>query len=422
MTSGVIHGIIRRTMRDPEANRTAIERVLASHPWLTGARPAGEVVPGLDPGLILHAGPPSSWDELPASLQAGLVGAALFEGLAGTPVDAERKLASGEIGLAPAQDHGAMAGGMGAITASVPVLVVEDRIHGNRAFHFLMEGFGRALILGMYGDDVFERLAWIRDELAPALDRALAATGGIDARALMVEALRRGDELHNRNAAATSMLAETLAPALVAEPAATRDRVFAFLRGNPQFFVGVSMAATRLALEAGHGVAGSSLLTAAGSNGRECGIKVSGLGERWFTAPAEVPAGIFLEGFDEADAAPSCGDSLAVECAGLGATVLPAAPALWPLVGADAERARTIFADTARVALGEHPHYRVPALGDAGAPTGVDVVRVAETRVRPVIDIVMIHREPGRGMVGFGLTSLPMACFDEAARALAVAV
>lgn len=392
-------------MQTAEANRAAIERVLASEPWLVGVKPAADVVPGMRPDLILHAAPPASWDELAPVLHAGLSGAAKFEGLA--PEEAE---------LGAAQDHSAMAGGAGSITASLPVLVVEDRATGHRAFHFLMEGFGKTLILGMYDDEVRERLVWIRDELAPALDVALGALGGIDGRALMAEALRRGDELHNRNAAATSMLAERLAPALDVDPAARR-RIFDFLRGNSQFFVAASLAATRLALDAGHGVEGSSLVTAVGANGRDCGIKVSGLGDEWFTAPAEVPEGVFLEGFGPADAGPGCGDSLAVECAGLGATVLPAAPALWPLVGADESRARRIFEETERIALGEHPHYRIPVLGDRGAPTGIDLLRVVETGIRPVIDIVMVHREPGRGMIGFGLTSPPMGCFDQAAEA-----
>jgi hypothetical protein len=354
-------------------------------------------------------------------LRGGLVGAALFEGLAGSADEAQQKLRDGEIALGAAQDHAAMAGGAGSITASLPVLVLEDAASGNRAFHFLMEGFGNSLILGVYDDSVRERLVWIRDELAPALDGALTALGGIDARAMIVEALRRGDELHNRNAAATSMLAERLAPVLETGSPAGRRRIFDFLAGNPQFFVGVSLAASRLALDAGHGVEGSSLVTAVGANGRDCGIKVSGLGERWFTAPAEVPAGVFLEGFGPADAGPGCGDSLAVECAGLGATVLPAAPALWPLVGADEARARKIFADTARIALGEHPHYRVPALGNTGAPTGIDLLRVVETGIRPVIDIVMVHRSAGRGMIGFGLTSPPLGCFEQAAEAFRAA-
>ena len=392
-----------------EANRAAIERVLRVEPRLVAVRPALEVVPGMQPGLILHAAPPATWDELAPVLREGLLGAAAFEGL-----DPE------QVELGAAQDHSAMAGGAGSITASTPVVVVEDRASGRRAFHFLMEGFGRTLILGMRGDDVFERLRWLRDEAAPALDAALQALGGIDCDAIMVEALRRGDELHNRNAAATSMLVEQLAPgfARAAVPADVQERLLEFTHGNPQFFVAVSLAASRLMLEAGHGVEGSSLLTAVGANGCECGIKVSGLGDRWFTAPAEVPEGVFLEGFGASDAGPGCGDSLLVECAGLGASVLPAAPALWPLLGVDEARARRIFEDTVEIALGEHPRYRIPVLGDRGAPVGVDVLKVVETGIRPVIDIVMIHCEPGRGMIGFGLTSPPMACFEQAAEAL----
>ncbi|MDP9256370.1 MAG: DUF1116 domain-containing protein [Actinomycetota bacterium] len=400
-----------------DANRTAIERVLASEPWLVGVRPAGEVVPRFEQNLILHAAPAAPWNELSPLLRGGLIGAARFEELAESSEEAEAKLHAGEIVLGAAQDHSAMAGGVGSISASLPVLVLEDRSNGNRAFHFLMEGFGKTLILGMYDSEVRERLVWIRDELAPALDVALEALGGIDARALMVEALRRGDELHNRNAAATSMLAELLAPALAAEPPAVRQRIFDFLRGNPQFFVGVSLAASRLALDAGHGIAGSSLVTAVGANGNECGIKISGLGEQWFRAPAEVPVGVFLDGFGSADAGPSCGDSLSVECAGLGATVLAAAPALWPLVDADESRARRIFEETARISLGEHPHYRVPLFGNVGAPTGIDLLRVVETGIRPVIDIVMVHRQPGLGLIGFGLTSPPAGCFEQAAEA-----
>jgi hypothetical protein len=402
-----------------DANERAIEGVLASEPWVVGVRPAGEVVPSMSAGTILHAAPPTNWNDMSDLLRGGIIGAALFEGLAATPEEAEEAAANGTIHLRAAQDHSATAGGAGAITASLPVLVLEDRTNGRRAFHFLMEGFGRTLILGMFDEDVLARLRWFRDELGPALDAAIRAVGGIDARAVMVEALRRGDELHNRNAAATSMLAERLAPgfARAGLDADLQARIYRLLAENPQFFVAISLAASRLALDAAEGIQGSSLLTAVGANGRHCGIKVAGLGERWFVAPAEVPEGVFLEGFGPEDAGPGCGDSLLVECWGLGAAVLPAAPALWPLVGADEARARAIFEDTARIALGEHSHYRIPVLGDRGAPTGIDVLRVVETGIRPVIDIVMLHREQGRGMIGFGLTSPPMSCFEQASAA-----
>jgi uncharacterized protein DUF1116 len=391
------------------ANERAIAGVVKVAPRLIGIKPAREVVPGMRPDLILHAAPPTDWDSLAPSVRAALAGAAEFEGL--SPTEAE---------LGAAQDHHAMAGGAGAITASTPVVVVEDQATSERAYHFLMEGLGRALILGMTGEDVFGRLRWLRDEAAPALDAAVQAVGGIDCDEIMCEALRRGDELHNRNAAATSMLAERLAPGLARAgvSAELQQLVYEFLGGNSQFFVAISLAATKLMLDRGHGVEGSSLVTAVGSNGTECGIKVSGLGDRWFAAPAEVADGVALEGADIHKAAPACGDSMLVECAGLGASVLPAAPALWPLLGVDSARAHRLYEDTRSIALAEHPRYLVPVLGDRGAPVGIDVHKVVQTGIRPVIDIVMMHREAGRGLVGFGLVSPPMACFEQAEQAL----
>jgi hypothetical protein len=388
------------------ANRCALERVIRSRPRLVGVRPAIEVVPGMHAGMILHAAPPAVRGSLAPPLAAALRGAAEFEGI---------DLADAE--LAAAQDHGAMAGGAGAITASSPVVVVEDQATGRRGFHFLMEGFGRTLILGITGEDVFERLRWLRDEAAPALDAALAALGGIDCDEIIVEALRRGDEIHNRNAAATSMLAERLAPGLARAgvSVALQDELFAFLRGNSQFFVAVSLAAAKLMLDAGHGIEGSSLITAVGANGDACGLKVSGLGDQWFAAPAETPRGPVAEPFTAEEAAPACGDSLLVECAGLGASVLAAAPALWSALGVDQARSRRIYEDTRAIAIGDqHPRYRVPALEDRGAPVGIDLLKVLATGIRPLIDIVMLHREPGAGMIGLGLVSPPVACFEQA--------
>ena len=403
-----------------DANRAAIERVLACEPRLVGVRPAGEVVPGLDGNLILHAAPPTTWADACGLLRGGLVGAAIFQGLAGSEAEAEARLAANEVRLGAAQDHGAMAGGVGTIVASLPVVVIEDPVSGRRGFHFLMEGFGRTLVLGLWDDEVAERLAWFRDELGPALDAALQAVGGIDLVPLMAEALRRGDELHNRNAAATSMLAERLAPgfARAGVPAALQERAFALMAANPQFFVSCSLAAARLALGLAEGIEGSTLVTACGANGHECGIKIAGLPDRWFTGPAEVPEGVVLPGFAPQDAGPGCGDSLLVECFGLGASVLPAAPALWPLLGVDERRARAIYDDTCRIAMAEDPRLRVPLLGDGGAPVGIDAAAVVATGIRPVIDIVMVHPERGRGMIGFGLTSPPMEAFAEAVAAL----
>lgn len=208
------------------ANERALAGLISCRPRLVAVKPALEVVPGMRPELMLHAAPPTTWSDLAPPLEAALAGAAEFEGLQPEGV-----------ALAAAQDHGSMAGGAGAITASTPVVVIEDQASGRRAFHFLMEGFGRTLILGMTGNDVFDRLRWLRDEVAPALDVALENLGGIDCDEIIVEALNRGDELHNRNAAATSMLAERLAVGLAQAgvSAEAQARLFAFLRDNPQF-------------------------------------------------------------------------------------------------------------------------------------------------------------------------------------------
>ena len=277
-----------------DANREAIERVLACEPRLVGVRPAGEVVPELASDLILHAAPPTSWSRRLRAAPRRVVGAALFEGLAGARGRLRRSSRAGEIRLAAAQDHHAMAGGA-ARSWSMPVVVLEDA--GRAAgYHFLMEGFGATLVLGMFGEDVLDRLTWLRDELARRWTHAPGA-GRNRSRPIIAEALRRGDELHNRNAAATSMLAERLAAgfASAGDERGRRLRALGFMAGNPQFFVACSLAASPLPLTLAKG-SGLEPVTAAGANGPECGIKVAGLPDRWFTAPAELPEGVVLEG------------------------------------------------------------------------------------------------------------------------------
>jgi hypothetical protein len=404
----------------PGANALAYERMVASHPWLVGVRPAAEVVPGLRKNQILHAAPPAAWKDMSDLLRGGMIGAALFEGLARTPEEAVAKAEAGQIEFGAAQDLGAMAGGVGSITASLPVLVVEDRANGNTSAHFLMEGFGRTLVFGAYDDAVLERLRWFRDGLGPALDRAIRAVGGLDLREMIAEALTRGDELHNRNRAATSMFVNRIALGLVEAglPAAEHRRILAFLSDNMQFFVCAVLPAAQLMLRAADGIPGCGVVTGIGGNGRDCGIRLSGLGRRWFTAPGAVPRGVLQPGATEGDIGPGCGDSFLVECAGLGASVLPAAPALVPALGVTAADAAHFAEQAPRIALGEHPHYKVPALGFRGIPVGVDARKVVETGIRPVIDIVMGYKKAGVGMAGMGIVSPPLSCFVEAVKAL----
>jgi hypothetical protein len=401
-------------------NTLAFDRMVASDPWLTGVKPAAEVVPGMRPNLILHAAPPSGWAGMGGLMRGGMIGAALSEGLAATPEEAVAKAERGDIVFDAAQNFGAVAGGVGAITAGAPVTVVEDRQNGNRSMHPLMEGLGRTLVSGFYDAAVQARLTWFREDFGPTLDRAIAALGGIALRPLMTEALDSGDELHNRNRAANAAFVNRIALGLVEAGIAPQQQkqALTFLAANVQFFVCAVLPAAQLMLRAADGIAGSSVLTAIGGNGVDCGLRVSGLGDRWFTAPGEVPRGVLQAGVAPADVAPGCGDSFLIECAGLGAAVLPAAPAFMPVIGASPADALR-FSDNARkIALGEHPHYRIAALDFRGAPVGVDVRKVVETKILPAIDIMMVGRKPGTGLVGMGVVSPPMRCFEAAVKAL----
>jgi hypothetical protein len=403
-----------------DPNRVAFDRIIASHPWITGVRPASEVIAGMHSSLILHAAPPTNWSDMSDLMRGGMIGAALFEGIASTPEEVVERAESGDIKFDAAQNYGAMAGGVGSITASLPVVVVEDRSNANRSCHFLMEGLGKTLVAGAYDTEVLDRLRWFRDSFGPLLDLAIRALGGIDLRESMAEALTRGDELHNRNRAATSLFINQIALGLldVDAPAAEKRRALLFLNGNGQFFVSAVLPATQLMLRAAHGIPGCSAVTSIGANGRDCGLKLSGTGDRWFVAPGQVPRGILQSGVATSDVAPGCGDSFLAECAGFGASVLPASPALCPIIGASLPEAER-FADSAyRVSLGEHPHYKIPALGFRGIPVGVDARKVIEMKALPIIDIMMVHRRPGLGLAGMGLVSPPMRCFEDAVKVL----
>ena len=403
-----------------DPNSLAYEQIIASHPWLTGVRPASEILDDMRPNLILHAAPPTTWDDMSDLMRGGMIGAALFEGLARTADEVAAKAVSGEIRFDAAQNHGAMAGGVGSITASLPVMVVEDKSNGNRSCHFLMEGLGKTLVAGAYDDSVLERLRWFRDDFGPLLDQAIKNLGGIDLRAMIAEALLRGDELHNRNRAATSLFANAIALSLMDLKASSQKKKHAlqFLNENGQFFVSAVLPATELMLRAAHGIRGCSVLTAIGANGRDCGLKLSGLGDRWFTAPGDVPKGVLQPGVMMSDVAPGCGDSFLAECAGFGASVLPAAPALGPVIGVSLEDAERFAERAYTISIGEHPHYRVAALGFRGIPVGVDARKVVETHTLPIIDIMMVNRKPGIGLAGMGTVSPPMQCFEAAVKAL----
>jgi hypothetical protein len=402
------------------ANRAALERLLAAQPVLVDVRPAVEVLPGMTRDTVLHAGPPIQWERMSGPLRGAVAGALVYEGMASTKEDAERLAASGAIRFDPCHHHAAVGPMAGVVTASMPVFVVENRAAGNRAYSTLNEGLGKVLRYGAYAPEVLDRLRWFRDGLGGALGEAIRQTGGVDLRALIGQAVQMGDECHNRNRAASALLIKALAPAIAAleVPAAERARMLAFAGGNEHFFLNVSMAACKAALDAAHGVPRSTLVTAMARNGTDFGIRVSGLGDRWFTGPAQTPRGLFFPGFGPEHANPDIGDSAITETAGLGGFAMAGAPAVVQFVGgtpADALRFTRLMYE---ITLGESAAYRLPALDFRGTPTGIDVRLVAQTGILPQINTGMAHREAGIGQIGAGLVNPPRACFESALKAL----
>jgi len=403
------------------ANAAATIRLLAAEPRVVGIGIARETIPGITDRTVLHAGPPVTWERMCGPMRGAIIGGLIYEGLAASPEEAERLAASGEITFDPCHHHDAVGPMAGVVTPSMPVWIVENATAGNQAYCTLNEGLGKVLRYGAYADEVIDRLNWIHDELAPILSAAIESHGPIDLRSLIAQALQMGDEGHNRNRAGTSLLIRELAPYLVRLDVDREAvaRIFEFLNANDHFFLNLTMPAGKCALDAAAGVPGSSLVTVMARNGTEFGIRVSGTGDRWFTAPAPIVDGLYLPGFSAEDAAPDIGDSAITETAGYGGFAMAAAPAIVQFVGGSPEQAIETTRRMRRITLAESRVYHVPALGFRGTPTGIDVLRVVETGIVPAINTGIAHKEPGIGMVGAGLVSPPFACFADAARALA---
>ena len=401
------------------ANASAVERLLAAQPLLLGIEPARDAI-GLRDRQLLHSGPPIDWARMCGPVRGAIVGAILFEGWAASPEDAETLAGSGAIDFAPCHDHRAVGPMAGVVSPSMPVVVVENAAAGTRAHATLNEGLGRVLRFGAYDESVLERLRWFRDVLGPALAAAIGATGPMDLRSLTGQALQMGDEGHNRNVAATSLFVRALAPFIVrTADTATASDVLDFLRGNDHFFLNLSMAACKSALDAAHGIEGSSVVTAMSRNGVDFGVRLSGTGDRWFTSPVGVPDGLYFPGYGPEDANPDLGDSAITETFGIGGFAMAAAPAIVRFVGGTADDALEFTRLMGRITLARNPAYALPSLAFAGTPTAIDARRVVDSGIAPVINTGIAHREAGVGQIGAGIARAPLGCFAAGLRALA---
>jgi hypothetical protein len=404
------------------ANALAMQRMLAVRAHLVDVVPARTAL-GLRPGEFLHAGPPVSWERAAGPLRGALMGAAVFEGLADSPEAAAQRGERGEFALAPCHSRGAVGPMAGVVSPSMWLFALADPVTGQRSYCSLNEGLGKVLRYGAFSPEVLDRLTWMSNVLGPLLAAAVRRHGPVDVTAILAQMVQMGDEAHNRNRTGTLMLLRDLLPSMIESGMASGDvaRAAAFIGGNDHFFLNLAMPACKLALDAARDIAGSTLVVAMARNGTDFGIQVAGTGDRWFTAPALTPQGLFLGDYGPDDASPDIGDSAITETGGLGGFAMAAAPAIAALVGGTAADALATTRRMYEITLAEHPLYRVPALEFRGTPAGIDVTLVARTGILPQINTGMAGKIAGTGQVGAGLVTPPPEVFPAALRALALA-
>jgi hypothetical protein len=398
------------------ANARVMKIILGGMPHLVGLERAIDVIPGMGPDLLLHAGPPITWDRMCGPLRGAVIGALLYERKARTPQEAQRLAASGAIKFSPCHEHAAVGPMAGVVSPSMPVFVLKNEAYGNYAYCTMNEGLGKVLRYGAYSEAVIERLRWMENTLYPVLKKAVAKLGKIDLKNMIAQALHMGDEVHNRNRAATSIFYRTIAPAVVTTcaDATTAAAVLEFINHNDHFFLNLSMPASKVTLDAARGIRHSSIVVVMSRNGTDFGVQLSGTGDAWFTGPADVPDALYFPGYSKADANPDIGDSAITETNGLGGFAIAAAPAIVQFVGGSSEDALNYTRQMYEITAAENNIYQIPGLNFRGTPTGIDVRKVVEKNILPFIDTGVAHKEPGIGQIGAGVLNAPVEPFRKA--------
>ena len=408
-----------RILRE-KANEEAFARLAAADPVLVDVRRAGDVVPGMEPNVILTSGAPMAWDRYGTGQRNGVIGGALFEGLASDPEDADRKIRSGEIVVDGCHSHGCVGSLAGIYTASMPVFVVQDRKHDTWGFCNFYEGPSlKRLNYGVYDEEVKRGLEFIAEVIAPTIGNAVRAVGdGIALRPIIKRALHMGDELHSRNTAATMLFARELFPHLLTiyekNPQRVRETL-SFMQSSDYFFLRLSMASAKATADAAHGIEGSSVCTAMTFSSKLFSIRVSGLGNDWFSAPLEPMQAKFFDGFTENDIEYMGGESPINETVGLGGFAQAAAFALQAYQGGTPEEMIRMNLAMYDIVVGEHPSFKIPYLAYRGTPTGIDIFKVLAHRISPVMDVGVAGSNGGQ--IGAGIMRAPLRCFEAAAEA-----
>ena len=406
-----------------EANEAVIQKITEAQPFLIDVKPGKELIPELNERVILHAGPPIKWEDMTDPMKGSCVGGVLFEGWETTEEGARKLLSEGGVKFIPCHSVDAV-GPMGGITTgNMPLLVVKNNADGKKAYCTMNEGIGKVLRFGAYSSEVVDRLKWMKDVLGPALSKALQKIeGGLNINVIVAKALTMGDEFHQRNIAASALFLKDIMPYLLKTDIspAELEEVTVFLADTDQFFLNIMMATCKVIMDSSRVIEEGSIVTAMTRNGEQFGIRVSGLGEEWFTAPVNTPVGLFFTGYSQEDANPDMGDSAITETFGVGGMAMVASPGVTRFIGAGGfEDALSISEEMREICIANNSNYAIPTWDFQGTCLGIDIRKVVETGITPVINTGIAHKKAGIGQIGAGTVRVPLECFTKALEALA---
>ena len=406
-----------------EMNMMVVERFRDAQPFLVDVVPAKTVIPEINGKVLLHAGPPIQYPEMTGPMQGSCIGAALFEGWADNEDDARAMLEAGEVTFIPCH-HVHAVGPMGGITsANMPVLVVQNKLDDTVAYCIMNEGIGKVLRFGAYSEEVVNRLKWMRDVLGPVLGAALRTKeGGVNLNVIVAKAITMGDEFHQRNIAATLNLVKEVVPLIMRLDWDEQQKtdVVQFLADTDQFFLNIMMAMGKSIVDCARKVRKGCVVTTMTRNGRNFGVRISGLGDEWFTAPVNTPNGLYFTGFSPEDANPDIGDSAITETVGVGGMAMIAAPGVTRFVGAGGfEDALRVSNEQEQICITHNPNWTIPTWDFKGTCLGIDIRKVVATGITPLINTGIAHKKAGIGQVGAGTVRAPLACFEKALEAYA---
>lgn len=407
-----------------EANEKTLDRIRSSRPLWVDVQPALEAIPGMEGNNLLHSGPPIDFQDMCDPQQRAVEAAAIFEGWVTDRDGLIAKLRSGDIRLRPNYEFGSVGAMCGVISPSMQVIVTENVTYGNRSWSTFNEGKGNVIWMGTYDQGTIDRLCWMRDVLAPSLRKALRTREeGLDIFKIIAEGTLMGDEVHARSAACTLLLLRQLMPMLLATDLHRDDiaSIINFIGQNNHSFLSLTLTACKSACDAAHGIPNSTVVTAMSRNGVNFALRVGGIRDNWFIAPtAPMDEAIYYSGYGPEDAAGDIGDSAIVETAGLGGMIIGAAPSISSFVGGTMQHSRQSMATMRTICAGTNPAFAPGAVDFTPAPLGVDIRKVVQLGLGPIIDTGVLHKASGVGQIGTGIARAPLSAFVQAVEAMPV--